>query len=318
MRARFVVPLLATSLAVATVTGATAGTDRHGPQHGQGAHHDVRTELPDRLDLPDGWQPEGIAAGRGGNLYVGSIPTGAVLRLDARTGQTTPVVAARSGRAAIGLKLDRSGRLFVAGGPTGKAFIYDARTGGDIAQLQLSAPGAETFVNDVALTRGTAYFTDSRRSAIYAVDTRPLGTARAIELPTIPLEPGINLNGIVATEDGRTLLGVQTNAGRLWRIDPATGSAVQVDLGGTALINGDGMLLAGRTLYVVQNQDNQIAVVRLNEDYRAGSVVTTIKSTGFDVPTTIAMVRGELYAVNARFGTTDPQPADYWVTLVRR
>jgi sugar lactone lactonase YvrE len=317
MRARFVVPLLATSLAVAAVTGATAGADRHAAKQdpGKGAHHDA---LPDRLDLPAGWQPEGIAAGRGSDLYVGSIPTGAVLRIDARTGETEPVVAGQSGRAAIGLKLDRGGRLFVAGGPTGKAFIYDARTGDDVAQLQLSAPGAETFVNDVALTRDTAYFTDSRRSAIYAVDTASLGTPRAIDLPAIPLEPGNNLNGIVATEDGRTLLAVQTNAGRLWRIDPATGAAAQVDLGGAARTNGDGLLLAGRTLYVLQNRDNQIAVVRLDEDYSAGAVVTTIKSTGFDVPSTIAMLRGELYAVNARFGTTDPQPADYWVTLVRR
>jgi hypothetical protein len=78
------------------------------------------------------------------------------------------------------------------------------------------------------------------------------------------------------------------------------------------------LLLDGRTLYVVQNVLNQIAVVRLAADYSSGAVVTTIKSTGFDVPTTIADLRGELYAVNARFGTTDPQPADYWVTLVRR
>jgi sugar lactone lactonase YvrE len=323
MRIKTVVPLLATSLAVAAVTGAYADTDRRGSKHGhsqgKGGHHGARAELPDRLDLPDGWQPEGIAAGRDGDLYVGSIPTGAVLRLDARTGKTTPVVPAQAGRAAIGLKLDKSGRLFVAGGPTGKAFIYDARTGADVAQPQLSVPGAATFVNDVALTRGTAYFTDSRRSAIYAVDTRSPGAApRTIELPAIPLEAGNNLNGIVATEDGRTLLAVQTNAGRLWRIDPATGTAAQVDLGGVPLTNGDGLLLNGRTLYVVQNRDNQIAVMRLDEDFTAGSVVTTIKSTGFDVPTTLAMLRGELYAVNARFGTTDPPPADYWVTLVRR
>lgn len=118
-RVRFVVPLLATSLAVAAVTGAYGDTDRRGGKHGhhegKRAHH-RSIELPDRLDLPDGWQPEGIAAGRGSDLYVGSIPTGAVLRLDARTGETTPVVAAQTGRAAIGLKLDKRGRLFVAGG----------------------------------------------------------------------------------------------------------------------------------------------------------------------------------------------------------
>ena len=87
---------------------------------------------------------------------------------------------------------------------------------------------------------------------------------------------------------------------------------------GAELTNGDGLLLKGRTLYVVQNRLNQIAVVRLNEELTAGSVVTTISSTDFDVPTTIAFLRGELYAVNARFGTTDPEPAPYWVTLVRR
>jgi sugar lactone lactonase YvrE len=135
-------------------------------------------------------------------------------------------------------------------------------------------------------------------------------------LPDVPKEAGINLNGIVATPDGQTLLAVQTNAGRLWRIDPATGKATQVDLGGASLVHGDGLLLVGRTLYVVQNTDNQIAVVRLSPDLAKGALVTTIHSTGFDVPTTIALLHGELYAVNARFGTTDPAP--YWVTLVRR
>lgn len=310
----FVLLALAVALAVAAVTGAAAG-----PREGdRGAGHAHDRDLPDRIDLPDGWQPEGIAAGRRSSLYVGSIPTGAVLRADARTGTTETVVAPREGRAAIGLKVDRRERLFVAGGPTGKAFVYDGRTGRDLGEFQLAPAGdADTFVNDVALTRRTAYFTESRRSAIYAVDTR-LRSARTIALPDIPDEEGNNLNGIVATPDEATLLGVQGNAGRLWKIDPATGRSVQVDLGGAALTNGDGLLLKGRTLYVVQNRLNQIAVVRLAKDFASGTVVTRIASTGFDVPTTITFQGGELYAVNARFGTTDPQPAKYWITLVRR
>jgi hypothetical protein len=304
----------AMALAVAAVSGAAAGP-RGGGGGGGHAHGD---DLPDRIDLPDGWQPEGIAAGRGSALYVGSIPTGAVLRADARTGQVRTVVPGKAGRAAIGLKADRRERLFVAGGPTGKAFVYDARTGRDLAEFQLAAAGdADTFVNDVALTRRTAYFTESRKSQIYAVDTR-LGSSRTIPLPDIPDEEGNNLNGIVATGQPGVLLAVQTNAGRLWRIDAATGKAVQVDLGGEALANGDGLLLRGRTLYVVQNRSNRIAVVRLAPDLASGRIVTRIETTGFDVPTTIAFQRGELYAVNARFGTTDPQPAKYWITLVRR
>jgi sugar lactone lactonase YvrE len=315
MKAKVLVALLlVASLATAVVSVAGADTKRRGHP---GGPRESGPELPDRLDLPAGWQPEGIAAGRGSDLYVGSIPTGAVLRLDARTGATKVVVPGAAGRAAIGLKLDHRGRLFVAGGPTGKAFVYDARSGADRAQLQLAVPGVESFVNDVALTRRAAYFTDSRRSALYAVDPG-LRRVRTIELPAIPNEPGNNLNGIVATPDGATLLAVQTNAGRLWRIDPRTGTAVQVDLGGASLTNGDGLLLKGRTLYVVQNRDDRIALVRLNAAFTAGSIVTTISSTGFDVPSTIAFQDGELYAVNARFGTTDPQPAAYWVTLVRR
>jgi sugar lactone lactonase YvrE len=302
----------AMALAVAAVSGAAAGP------RGGGGGHAYGDDLPDRIDLPDGWQPEGIAAGRGSALYVGSIPTGAVVRANARTGELKTVVPGRAGRAAIGLKVDRRERLFVAGGPTGKAFVYDARTGRDLAEVQLGAAGdADTFINDVALTRRTAYFTDSRKSQIYAVDTR-LGSSRTIPLPDIPLEAGNNLNGIVATGEAGVLLAVQTNAGRLWRIDAATGKAVQVDLGGESLADGDGLLLRGRTLSVVQNRANRIAVVRLAPDLASGRVVTRIESTGFDVPTTIALQRGELYAVNARFGTTDPQPAKYWITLVRR
>jgi len=230
-----------------------------------------RWRLPDRLNLPDGWQPEGITAGPRSDLYVGSIPTGAVLRLDARSGATATVVQLRRGRAAIGLKLDRRRRLFVAGGPTGKAFVYDARTGADLRELQLAAAGdADTFVNDVALTRRTAYFTDSRKSQIYAVDAK-LGSPRTIALPDIPDLEGNNLNGIVATPREDALLAVQSNAGKLWKIDPATAKSVAVDLGGETLANGDGLLLKGRTLYVVQNRLNQIAVVRLNADYTAGS-----------------------------------------------
>lgn len=319
MRSKLLIPLaLALALAVAAVSGATAGPRAEDRGGWHGGHERYDLDLPDRLDLPDGWQPEGITAGHRFDLYVGSIPTGAVLRLDARSGESETVVEPRQGRAAIGLKIDRRKRLFVAGGPTGKAFVYDARTGADLAEFQLAPAGAaDTFVNDVALTRRTAYFTDSRRSQIYAVDA-DLGSSRTIALPDIPVATGNNLNGIVATPKQDALLAVQTNAGRLWKIDPATGTAVQVDLGGETLEAGDGLYLKGRTLYVVQNRLNRIAVIRLKADYTAGTVVTRISSTGFDVPSTITFLRGELYAVNARFGTAGPQPAKYWVTLVRR
>ena len=115
------------------------------------------------IPLPDGWQPEGIAAGRGTSLYVGSIPTGAVWKGDARTGSGDVLVPGQPGvRSAIGIKVDRRDRLFVAGGATGKAFVYDAATGADLASYQLAIPGVATFVNDVAVTHKAAWFTTPR------------------------------------------------------------------------------------------------------------------------------------------------------------
>ena len=114
---------------------------------------------------------------------------------------------------------------------------------------------------------------------------------------------GFNLNGIDATPSGRTLLAVQSATGKLFTIDPKTGATKLIDLGGAMLPNGDGILLHGRTLYVVQNQLNKIAVVRLNHSLTQGVVTREITDSDFDVPTTIDKFGKWLYAVNARFGT---------------
>jgi sugar lactone lactonase YvrE len=279
--------------------------------------------FPDTIRLPDGFQPEGIAAGRGTSLYVGSIPTGAIWKGDARTGRGELLVEAQEGRSAIGIEVDRRNRLFVAGGATGMAFVYDARTGEDLASYQLAVPGAATFVNDVAVTDRAAWFTDSRAAQLYAL---PLGRHGGLpdqdEVRTLRLTgdfvlgTGNNLNGIVAARDGRVLLAVQTNTGKLFRINPRTGVTRQVDLGGAVLEAGDGMLLAGRALFVVQNRLNRIAVVVLSKGLDRGRVVAHLTDPDFDVPTTIAFQAGRLYAVNARFGTTDPQPARYDIVRV--
>jgi sugar lactone lactonase YvrE len=283
----------------------------------------AKAPFPDTIPLPNGWQPEGIASGNGTTFYVGSIPTGAVYRGDLKSGTGAVFVQGASGRAATGLQFDR-GRLFVSGAATGKAFVYDASTGGLIREYQLApANSGATFINDVTVTKAAAYFTDSNRAVLYRVPLAPDGTpAAAAQTVTLTgdfqLTPGFNLNGIVSTPDGKTLLAVQTNTGKLFRIDPATGATQAVDLGGANLMNGDGLLLQGKTLYAVQNQLNRIAVVGLSPDLRSGTVTGTITDTDFDVPTTIAQFGNRLYAVNARFTTPPTSTTTYSVVQVRR
>lgn len=124
---------------------------------------------------------------------------------------------------------------------------------------------------------------------------------------------GNNANGIATTPDGRALLVVNSTSGLLYRVDPRSGSATVVDLGGALLTNGDGLLREGRTLYAVQNRLNSIAVVELD---RTGVVTSAITSPDFDVPTTIARSGKSFYLPNARFSTPPTPTTEYWVTRV--
>jgi outer membrane protein assembly factor BamB len=128
----------------------------------------AKGSFPEVIPLPNGWQPEGIATGRGTTFFVGSIPTGAIYRGDLRTGEGAVFVQSETGRAATGLKY-AGGRLYVSGASTGKAFVYDATTGALLKEYLLAAGAGATFVNDVVVTQSGAYFTDSQRSAIYRV-----------------------------------------------------------------------------------------------------------------------------------------------------
>lgn len=272
---------------------------------------------PEEVSLPSGFQPEGIAAGPGTSFFVGSIPTGAVYRGDVATGEGAVVVAGRPGRSAIGLE-EADGRLFVAGGATGRAFIYDSRSGRDVAAVLLGSM-PPTFVNDVVVTATAAFFTDSLNPVIYRVDRATLEVTPVALTGDIAFAPGFNTNGIEATLDDQTLVIVQTNTGRLFTVDAMTGSTRRIELAdGGFLPGGDGLLLTGRTLHVVQNIENQVTVVRLDADLTVGTVLARIADPRFDAPTTVTAFGDRLYVVNARIALADPAAAAYQVVAVPR
>lgn len=278
---------------------------------------------PDVIPLPDGFRPEGIAVGHGHTFFVGSIPTGAIFRGDLRSGEGQVLVPTQEGRAAIGLDVDeRTNYVYAAGGPTGKLFVYDGDSGANVASFTLTKQS--TFVNDVIVTRSAAYLTDSFRPFLYKVPLSAGGElpdASAVEEIELGGDfafiPGaFNANGIDATPNGKWLVVVNSTVGALYLVDPDTGVADQIDLGGEVVTAGDGILLDGKTLYVVRNQLNQIAVVELAPDLSWGEIVRTITDPDFRVPTTIDEFGSHLYAVNARFGVQNPNTAEYEVVRV--
>jgi len=277
------------------------------------------TTLPDTFSLPNGFQPEGIEIGPGPFAYFGSRATGSIYRADLRTGKGK-IISEGPGTQSLGLKSDDRGRLFVAGGNAGNARVIDLRTGAVIKSYTLATGTA--FVNDVLLDRGAAWITDSANPVLYKL---PLGRRGALPdaAATIPLTgalqytTGTNANGIAPTPDGRNLLIVQSNTGELFRADPRTGVTTEVDLGGEVLTNGDGLLLRGRTLYVVQNRLNTVAVLRMSADGSSGRVTGRLTDERFDVPTTVAAFGKRLYLPNARFTTTPTPDTPYTVVSIK-
>ncbi len=279
--------------------------------------------FPGIISLPDGFQPEGIAIGRGTDFYVGSIATGAIYRGNLRTGQGEILVPPQPGRAALGLGYDRrTNYLFVAGGPTGAGYVYDASTGGNVAAFQFTS--GNTFVNDVVITRQAAYFTDSFNPTLYRVPLSRNGRLPGpLAVEAIPLSGdfafvpgGFNANGIDAAPNGKWLVIVNTTTGSLYRVDPESGQADSIDLGGASLPNGDGILLDGKTLYVVQNFFNQIAVIDLDLRSLSGELAGTIGDPAFRIPTGVDEYGNALYVVNARFDTPPTPDTEYEVVRV--
>jgi sugar lactone lactonase YvrE len=290
----------------------------------------AKEAYPDVISLPTAFQPEGVAKGNGHTFYAGSLADGTILEGDLRTGDVQVLVPGEAGRISVGMNFDsRSGYLFVAGGLNGVGRVYDTVSGDLLAEYFFSAPFTG-FINDVIVTRQAAFFTNSFAPVLYRV---PLGAAGKLldpaQVTEIPLGgdweqvPGpfvFNANGIEATPDGTILIVVSSVKEAVYLVDPDSGIATQIDLGGEAVPNGDGLVLLGKTLYVVQNRINQIGVISLSADLQSGSVGEAITNSNFAVPTTALAFGNSLYAVNAKFGTPPDEIPEtpYEVVKVRR
>jgi hypothetical protein len=283
------------------------------------AHAGDRSDGRDTIALVTGSQPEGISAGPGDTFFAGARNGGAVYVGDVETGRLRTLVPTRSGEVAVGLLYDASTRrLWVAGGSTGDVTAYDARTG---RVLFTAYTGSGRFLNDVAVTKGAVYVTDSRTAEIVVV---PLGRRSALPAPgtfrTLAVtgdyvQPqGNGLNGIRVLQTGDLVV---VSGGRLYAVDRRTGKADLIVQRGRALTAGDGLVLHGRTLYVVNGYGgNEVVVLRFARDFGSTQARGRLTDSRLDRPTTGALIDGDLYVVNGRFQTLEKNP-DAPVHVVR-
>ena len=302
---RCVAPLLLLALVAAVATPAAA------------------TRPAEVIVLPGATSAEGIAAGRGATFYAGDLFAGDIFRGNLQRGTAELFIDAPTGRMAVGMATDLAhDLLFVAGGFTGQAYVYDLRTGATVATYQLAAPGT-SLVNDVAVTKDGAWFTDSFHARLYFVPVSRAGVpgptfrTLAVSGPASDLSGEVNLNGIQATPNGKTLVVAHSVNAQLYTVDPATGASVTIT--GVSVPNVDGIVLEAGRLWAVQNFSNQISRIRLAPDLTSGVVEEVITSPLFQVPTTAARFGSRLAVVNAKFDTGIPPTADqYEVILVDR
>jgi sugar lactone lactonase YvrE len=297
---------------LALAVAATAALALTAPPAGAtGGHADTS------ITLPGATGTEGVARGAGSTFYAGDLLTGDVYRGDVRRGTAAKFVDAPAGRFATGMKADLDDHLlFVAGGPTGQGYVYSTTTGAPVASYPFAT--APTFINDVALTSRGAWFTDSSRAVLYFVPVRHgvPGAFTTLKLhgPAAVVGGAFNSNGIQATADGSRLLVAHSGQGVVNVVNPRTGASRTI--AGLSVPNVDGILLDGRTLWVVRNADDEVVKAELSDNLRSAVVRRTVTSGLFEFPTTVALSAGHLVVANAKLDTGFPPTATQYEVVV--
>lgn len=105
-------------------------------------------------------------------------------------------------------------------------------------------------------------------------------------------------------------------SGQIYKVNPDTGATALIM--GVEAPNVDGLVLDGRLLWAVRNNDNKIARFRLSADLSSGTLEKEITSPAFAVPTTAALFGNRLAAVNGHFDTGFPPTSPTYEVVVTK
>jgi hypothetical protein len=297
--------VLAAILAIAALVSTTAAL----ADHGGGKRHGKTTRVFTLQPSTHG-NPEGVATARNGRVfYVGATGDGTIYRGTINNPTVSEFITGGAGKSAIGIKV-AGGKLFVAGGMTGKVFLYNLRTKELLATFDTGSGG---FLNDLVVTRrGDVFVTDSFRPTLWRISAAQVraraGTPQAISVaPEVQYTAGqFNLNGIVSIGGGRRLVVVQSNEGKLFRIDVGrNGSGREIrQITAPSLPGGDGLLLDRGRLIVVQGSPAALRFLKL----KGGATSAELRATRTDPtlrgPSTVDRARHLYLVVNADFATS--------------
>jgi sugar lactone lactonase YvrE len=276
-----------------------------GPQGPQGPvgqpGPDGRTEL----QLPDDrFFPEGIAVTQDGQIFVGSMGTGKVVRFAPGATRSTPFVSDGL-RNVVGLLADPSHNLlWVCDSDNtfqtpARVKAYDLASGADRGTYPLPGGG---YCNDLTLDgQGNLYVTDSVNSRI---DKLPAGGAQLTAWSENTAYTGganeFTLNGIAWDGQGALYVTKFSN-GQMFRVGiNADGSAASpAELASTrALVSPDGFKRLNANTFLVIEGNGHLTRLAVS-----GTTLTpTILSNRLDSPTTVDVLGDSAWVVEGQLG----------------
>lgn len=298
------------------------------------AHKIDQTERviwPGLIPIAVGMEPEGIEMGNdtdffvGANSWTGNLThAGTIYRGDLVTGEGQ-IVVPPTGKPVSGLSYDaRTDYLYAATGYAPGGFagpfleqgvkVYTATSGRLLGEIIF---GDGIVANDVLVTENAVYCTDSISTTLYKIALQDNGRVfssvpEKIEMTGFEMVDGFNANGLVGDFDGKQLVIINITSGVLYLVDTETGAASPVSVQGEEQLfpDGDGLYMDGRTLYIMQNFSQKIAVVELSEDLTQGTFVKNLISDDFSIPTTVTGYGDCVYAINTRYLEFTAEGAD--------
>ena len=290
------------------------------------AHEIDQTERviwPDLIPIAAGMEPEGIEMGKETDFFVSAYSwtgnlssAGAIYKGNLVTGEGE-ILVPPTGKNLSGLSYDaRTDYLYAATGYAPGGFdgpfleqgvkVYTATSGRLLGEIIF---GDNIVANDVLVTDRAVYCTDSISTTLYKIPLENGGKVfssdfEKIEMTGFEMDPaGFNANGLVGDFDGKQLVIVNITTGVLYLVNTETGAASPVAIQGDEELfpDGDGLYMDGRTLYIIQNFTQKIAVVELSEDLTQGTFVKNLVSNDFAIPTSIIGFGNCIYAINTYY-----------------
>ncbi len=256
------------------------------------------------INLPEGGEyPEGIAID-GDTVYVTSFTTGDIFSGSIDDEELRLFVEGSEGDSAVGIVAEGD-RIYVAEGANKNVTVYDL----DGERIATVSSEAAAFLNDLTVVDGQVYVTDSQAPTIwrFPADITEDATLEAWSDVSESVEyvEGFNLNGIRPGPEG-TLVTTNFATGALYTINLESGDATEVELTGGELMNGDGFVGEGDTLWLVRGTSPVVTKIEF-ESAEAATITIGEPDESLGFPTTGAFDEaGNLWVVNSQFDKGGP------------